>query len=122
MSEEIIRIDRRLNGLMDDDETLYGKTIIDETDEGWYVLVARGWDHPEVEGTEILSERFAYLTKGEGGDCWVDWNDAVAINRRDVGPDGATAQALAEMYAAIAARQRNEGDEWEPFGGTLLED
>lgn len=116
---DIIGLETRVRQLMDDHETLLAIVVTDETNEGHYAVVIREWDHPTdgVEGT-ILSERFAYLTKGDGNDGWVNSGEggggASAINRRNRHDDGVLAQGLAQAYAAVAARQRNGGSDLEP--------
>ena len=119
----IIGLETRVRQLMDDHETLLAVTVVNETDEGYYALVVREWDHP-TEGVEarILSERYAYLTKGSGNDGWVTSSKTVAINRRDALDAGALATGLAQTDAAVAARQRNGGDDLEPHLADVTEE
>lgn len=115
-------VEERVRKLMKDHERLLDVVVVDETDQGYYALVIRDWDHPSdhVDGG-MLSERFAYLTKGDGGDGWVLEQDAAAINRRDVHGDGALAAKLATAYAKAAARQRAGSDDVEPHLDSLVD-
>lgn len=122
MSDDIVNAESRIRGLMDEHETFLGYLVIDETDHGWYLLVIREWAHPTVDGMGVLSERFAYLRKVDDGEVWVTSSDAVALNRRDNAGRGETAQALAELYAQVAARQRAApGSDTEPATGSVVD-
>lgn len=106
-----VGMEKRIRGLMDDHENLRGALITDETEKGYYALVIRDWEHPDPNvDADILSERFAYLTKGGGNDGWISDGDAVAINRRDSSDAGKLAGSLAAMYARVAEQQRGDSD------------
>lgn len=111
--------DARLRGLANDGETVLGYLRVSSTDRGDYYLVVRSWPHPDVPGATILSERYAYLTTGDGSDGWID----NGVNRRVEGFDPATmCQELASVYAQAAARFRGgtENDR-DPHVSDLLE-
>lgn len=109
MSEHPIGVERRIRQLCGDDVTLHGFVKADETEEGYYYVVVRSWDHPDADDAETLSERYAYLTKGGGSDGWVD----EGVNRRDR-TGGVLAGDLAQLYAQVAANQRGGRDAPEP--------
>lgn len=118
----IIGLERRIRGLMDDHERLLGLMVVDESDEGYYAIVVRDWDHPsEHVDARILSERYAYLTKGDGNDGWLtDGNSegGNGINRRDpFDQDGRLSGALAKLY--LHAEKVQSGQTTEPIVGHL---
>jgi len=120
---DIISLKRRVRGLMNDTERLLAVMVVDETDEGHYAIVVRDWNHPTADGAEILSERYAYLTKGDGNDGWVSSGDGEGgngINRRDSLDHGRLAGALAKVYVHAQKIQKDEKSE--PIVGSLLED
>jgi len=110
-------VEARIRRLTNDGETLHGYTKVSETDEGAYYVVVREWPHPDVDDAQILSERYAYLTHGDGSDGWVE----NGINRRDTFESGELARSLAQMYASIAARQDAETAERDPVTDELAE-
>lgn len=124
MSKQPVAPERRVRGLMDDGERLLGVLVTDETDQGWYAIVVRDWEHPNAPECGTLSERYAYLTKGDGNDGWVDGSGdsgASAINRRDRHDrDGRLAGALAKLYAHAADVQRQQTTE--TIVGSIVEE
>jgi hypothetical protein len=104
MSDDLVGVEKRLRELCNDGETLHRAVHINDTDQGAYYIVVRVWDHPEVEDGQVLSERYAYLTKGSGSDGWVD----NGVNRRvPPGVDVADmCELLAQGYAKTAAQER----------------
>lgn len=122
MTDDIIGLERRVRGLMDDHERLLAILVVDETDEGWYAIVVRDWDHPSDDvDARILSERYAYLTKGDGNDGWLNsgkGDGGNGINRRDpFDQDGRLAGALAKVYSD--ARNVQQGKKDAPTIGRL---
>lgn len=125
---EIVGIETRLGQLCNDDETLLGYSVADETQQGYYVLVTRSWPHRELDDAAILSLRYAYMTKGDGGDGWVGGDDssgAAGINMQvPPGADPAEfARGLATMWAGSAARlDRDDGGRTaDPFANDMRE-
>lgn len=105
---------RRIEGLMNEHERLLGAMLVDDSDQGFYLVVARDWDHPDLDDGRILSERYAYLTRGKGNDGWINDGSAAGgngINRRDDLPDGKLAGALARLYLHAKEMQLGEADE-----------
>lgn len=103
----LIGVKARLVELLGAGETLLGFAPTSETDEGVYFLVLRSWDHPEVDGATILSMRYAYLTRGDGGDGWVGGEDssgAAGINVRIEGDPEEFLGGLAQLVAAAKPR------------------
>lgn len=122
MSDEIVALERRVRELMKDHERLLGILVVDETDEGHYAIVVRDWEHPSDDvDARILSERYAYLTKGDGNDGWVNSGDGEGgngVNRRDpFDQDGRLAGALAKLYND--ARKVQQGKQDDPTIGRL---
>jgi hypothetical protein len=68
----LIGVEARLEQLAGAGETIHGYAPTSETDEGIYFLVIRSWPHPDVEGAATVSLRYAYLTRGEGSDGWLE--------------------------------------------------
>lgn len=105
MSRHPIGYETRLEQLTGPDAYLLGATLWDSTDEGYYYNTLRIWPHPDVDGAWTLSQRFAYLTKGDGSDGWTE----EGMNMRISGEPVAYLQALAEMFAAAIPRVQNRG-------------
>lgn len=99
---DLVAVDARLDQLADDHEQVLSKSWCDETDEGHYFIVFRCWEHPDVDGAHVISTRYAYLTKGGGGDAWVDWFDAAGINCRV--PPGVRPETFLETLADAATQ------------------
>lgn len=78
----LIGVEARIRQLCGPGEQFLGKVLTDTTDDGAFFLVHRCWEHPEVDGAHVISERYAYLTRGDGSDGWVNRQDAAGINRR----------------------------------------
>jgi hypothetical protein len=119
----IVGLERRIRGLMDDHERLLGVMVVDESDEGYYAIVVRDWEHPSehVDG-RILAERYAYLTKGDGNDGWLTDGQSEGgngINRRDIHRSGRLAEALTKLYHHVGKVQRGEVNK--AIIGSLLE-
>lgn len=112
---ELIGVETRLEQLCEDNQTLRGQVAINYTDDGAYYLVVREKPHPDIPGAHVLSERYAYLTRGDGNDGWL----TNGINRRVTGDLAEFSQQLAQLYAGVAARQRKEDGETEPFTADL---
>jgi hypothetical protein len=118
---ELIGVEKRLQQLCEGEEQLLACLGTDETDQGVYALTLRAWPHPEVDGATTVSLRYAYLTKGDGGDGWVGSDDdAAGINMRV--PAGVDVyeffQTMSAFFAASGARYQNGHSE--PYTDDLL--
>jgi hypothetical protein len=69
---ELVGITQRLNSLKNPGEDVVGYAPVSETSEGFYLLVLRLYPHPEDEGVDVLNFRYAYLTRGDGSDGWLE--------------------------------------------------
>ena len=104
MTANLVGVETRLGQLCDDGQHLLDHQAMGETDEGVYYLVSRVWQHPDVDGAQTLSIRYAYLTRGDGSDGWVDNGINVRVDPGDDPAD--VAQQLAQMMATSAAKIR----------------
>lgn len=97
---------KRLQHLTGDDAELLGYTLCDDTNAGYYLLTLRTWPHPDDEDAWTLSLRYAYLTKGDGSDGWVEegMNMKVSHGRKKF------LQAVAQMFAAGIPRLDGDAD------------
>jgi len=94
----------------DDDATLLAAAQADETEQGYYYLTLRVWqrDDPTLS---TIALRYAYLTKGDGGDGWID--DAGVNMRVDTDEVDTFLQLLARMFASGMNRyQQGETEAW----------
>lgn len=122
MPKNIVGFERRIRGLMDEHERLLGAMVVDESSEGFYIIVIRDWEHPWADDAEILAERYAYLTKGDGNDGWNNDGDSQGgngINRRDALPAGKLAGALSYLYGE--ARSIQQGEKSAPALGSIVD-
>lgn len=92
-----IGYEKRLEQLTGPDATLHAKEQADETDEGYYYLTVRTWPHPDVDDAWTVSFRYAYLTKGDGGDGWTE----TGMNMR-ASELVAFAELLSELFGDFA--------------------
>ncbi|AFD02313.1 putative protein 32 [Haloarcula hispanica icosahedral virus 2] len=104
MTDHPIGVRARLDQLTadsEDDARLLGAAQADETSEGYYYLTLRQWqrDDPTLS---TLSLRYAYLTKGDGGDGWLDSGVNMRVDTDSVSD---LLGLLAQMFAAGQARQ-----------------
>jgi|AntRauMinimDraft_3_1070383.scaffolds.fasta_scaffold01995_2 hypothetical protein len=100
----LIGVDQRIGQLCKDHETLLSYAPAGETDQGVYFVTLRAWDHPTADDAGILSIRYAYLTRGKGGDGWVKDQGASGINMRVEGDPAPFLQGLAQLCAASIPR------------------
>jgi hypothetical protein len=68
----LVGTEQRLNSLANSGEDVIGYAPVSETDEGVYLLVLRLYPHPETDGIDVLNFRYAYLTRGDGSDGWLE--------------------------------------------------
>lgn len=101
-----IGAEKRMAELTDPSERLLGVTKASETDEGHYYLVLRTWPHPDVDGAWTLSLRYAYLTKGNGGDGWTEQG----MNMRVEDSMVKFLQCLSQMFTQAVGRLDGEAD------------
>lgn len=79
MTDKPNAADRRIAYLTESDDDRPGARALayilaDSGEYGTYAPVIRTWDHPNIDGASILSERYAFLTHGdnEASDGWKD--------------------------------------------------
>lgn len=104
---DLVGVRQRIEELANPGEDVLSYARMDTTDQGEYFLVVREYEHPENDSLRILNLRYAYLTKGSGGDGWVGKDSGAAgINIRV--PEGADSaemlQGLAQMFASSIPR------------------
>lgn len=68
----LIGVEARLRQLANAGEDVLGYAPTSETDQGVYFLVLRRYPHPDADDASVLNLRYAYLTRGEGSDGWLD--------------------------------------------------
>lgn len=95
LSDHPVGVEARLQQLTGDDAALLGYCLTDETSKGYYYTTLRMWPHPDAEDSWTFSVRYAYLTKGDGGDGWTDegMNMRVSHGRKRF------LQAMSRMFA-----------------------
>jgi len=104
MSNSLIGVEQRLQQLANPGETLLSYAPTSTTDQGVYFLVLRHYPHPDADEASVLNLRYAYLTRGNGGDGWLD----NGINMRI---EGDPAEFLADLARLVAAsKPRLDGD------------
>lgn len=79
----LIGVKARLEQLANAGEDVLAYAPTSETSEGVYFLVLREWDHPDADDATVASLRYAYLTRGDGSDGWLE----NGINMRVEGAD-----------------------------------
>jgi hypothetical protein len=68
----LVGVTQRLNSLKNPGENVVGYAPVSETDEGVYLLVLRLYPHPDHDGVDVINFRYAYLTRGDGSDGWLE--------------------------------------------------
>jgi hypothetical protein len=68
----LVGTEQRLDSLANAGEDVVGYAPVSETSEGVYLLTIRLYGHPEDEGVDVLNFRYAYLTRGDGSDGWLE--------------------------------------------------
>lgn len=68
----LIGVEQRIAQLANAGEDVLGYAPTSETSEGVYFLVLREWDHPDADDARVVSLRYAYLTRGDGSDGWIE--------------------------------------------------
>ena len=107
MSElDLIGVNARIHQLANAGETVLSFAPTSVTDEGVYFLVLRHYPHPDHDDASVLNLRYAYLTKGEGNDGWLD----NGVNMRVEGDPGAFLEGLARLFAASKPRLDGDSD------------
>lgn len=108
MSDKPNAAGKRIEYLTTADDDRHGARALayilaDSGTYGSWAPVIRTWDHPNIDGGSILSERYAFLTHGDNdaSDAWKD-----GVDRRvpeDVDP-AEFCRTLARAYQAAAHR------------------
>lgn len=102
----LVGVEQRLQSLANDGEAILGYAPTSETEEGVYFLVLRHYPHPDVPDASILSIRYAYLTRGEGSDGWIE----NGVNLRIEGDPEEFLGDLAQLVAAGVPRLDGKHD------------
>ena len=109
-SLNLVGVKQRLEQLANAGETLLGYAPVSDTNEGVYFVTLRHYPHPDDDGVSVLNCRYAYLTKGEGSDGWLD----NGINLRCEGDPNRMLAGLARLF--YDAGDVLEGDDDDPVG------
>jgi len=103
---KLIGVEQRIRQLANAEETVLGYAPTSTTDQGVYFVVLRHYPHPDVDGASVLNVRYAYLTRGEGSDGWLD----NGVNVRIEGDPAEFLAGLAQLFAAAQPRLDGEDD------------
>jgi hypothetical protein len=91
---ELVGITQRLDSLANAGEDVVGYAPVSETDEGVYLLTLRLYGHPEDDDVDVINFRYAYLTRGDGSDGWLE----NGINIRCEGDPARLLVGLAHLF------------------------
>lgn len=119
MSDDLIGVDKRLAQLTGPDERLLGYAFASETEEGAYYVTLRTWPHPDIEDAWTFAFRYAYLTKGGGGDGWTE----SGVNLRCEHDPETFLRTLAKLFLGASERVNlMSGKDPDPWTGDATED